>query len=178
MSAPQNFRSAFHGFNREDVVHYLEYINGKHSAQVNQLQGEVSLLQARLDAQPDAAALEQERDTLLVQVAELTARCEALEQQLAQVPAEVPSMEQELEVYRRAERTERMARERSELIYHKAGSVLTEAAEKVDVLSAQITPMAEEILVRLRELVTAVDGGKGALKEALDLMATLNPNKE
>ena len=27
MSTPQNFRSAFNGFNREDVVHYLEYIS-------------------------------------------------------------------------------------------------------------------------------------------------------
>ena len=37
MSAPQNFRSAFNGFNREDVVRYLEYINTKHTTQVNQL---------------------------------------------------------------------------------------------------------------------------------------------
>ena len=33
MAAPQNFRSAFNGFNREDVVHYLEYLNSKHQNQ-------------------------------------------------------------------------------------------------------------------------------------------------
>ena len=29
MASSQNFRTAFNGFNREDVVHYLEYINTK-----------------------------------------------------------------------------------------------------------------------------------------------------
>ena len=50
MSVPQNFRSAFNGFNREDVVHYLEYINNKHTAQVNQLEEENAALRARLSA--------------------------------------------------------------------------------------------------------------------------------
>ena len=40
MAAPQNFRSAFNGFNREDVVHYLEYLNAKHTNQINQLTAE------------------------------------------------------------------------------------------------------------------------------------------
>ena len=40
MAASQNFRSAFNGFNREDVVHYLEYLNTKHTNQVNQLTAE------------------------------------------------------------------------------------------------------------------------------------------
>ena len=37
MATPQNFRSAFNGFNRQDVVHYLEYINTKHQDQINSL---------------------------------------------------------------------------------------------------------------------------------------------
>ena len=41
MATPQNFRSAFNGFNREDVAHYLEYINSKHQSQVNQLTAEI-----------------------------------------------------------------------------------------------------------------------------------------
>ena len=46
MAAPQNFRSAFNGFNREDVVHYLEYINAKHTQLVNQLTSENQELRA------------------------------------------------------------------------------------------------------------------------------------
>ena len=37
MATPQSFRSAFNGFNREDVVHYLEYLNAKHASQLDQL---------------------------------------------------------------------------------------------------------------------------------------------
>ena len=112
MSAPQKFRSAFNGFNREDVVSYLEYLNSKHTAQVNQLTSEADYLRSRLDsAQPAQdqsdiiATLEQERDALQSQVAELIARCEALEQN---APAACSTSE-ELEVYRRAERAERQA---------------------------------------------------------------------
>ena len=37
MTEFQNFRSALHGFNRQDVVNYIEYINRKHNSQVEQL---------------------------------------------------------------------------------------------------------------------------------------------
>ena len=47
MAAPQNFRTAFNGFHKEDVVRYLEYINSKHSAQVNQLTSEADFLRSR-----------------------------------------------------------------------------------------------------------------------------------
>ena len=53
MAASQNFRSAFNGFNREDVAHYLEYINTKHTNQINQLTAENEELRSRLAKQPD-----------------------------------------------------------------------------------------------------------------------------
>ena len=71
MPAPQNFRSAFNGFNREDVVRYLEYINAKHAAQVSQLTSEADYLRSKAENQPDVTALEQERDALRAQVADL-----------------------------------------------------------------------------------------------------------
>ena len=45
MSAPYNFRTAFNGFNREDVVHYIEYINSKHTTQLNQLRTDLAAAQ-------------------------------------------------------------------------------------------------------------------------------------
>ena len=50
MPAPQNFRSAFNGFNREDVVHYIEYLNSKHTGAVNQLKSENQTLADELEA--------------------------------------------------------------------------------------------------------------------------------
>ena len=48
MAEFQNFRSAFNGFNREDVVHYLEYLNSKHNNLVNQLSEEAENLRNRI----------------------------------------------------------------------------------------------------------------------------------
>ena len=112
MSNSQNFRSAFNGFNREDVVHYLEYLNSKHTSLVNQLSQEADNLRQKLNLAADAiaadssraeqiVALESERDALKAQLAEALqaaenadaaraaaeAECEALRQQLCTAPA-------------------------------------------------------------------------------------------
>ena len=47
MAAFQNFRSAFNGFNREDVVHYIEFLNSKHAADLNQLNAELEYLRKK-----------------------------------------------------------------------------------------------------------------------------------
>ena len=180
MSAPSKFRSAFNGFNREDVVHYLEYLNSKHTAQVNQLTSEADFLRTRLEAQTPSqeqadaiAALEAERDTLRAQVEALQARCEELERNAA---APVCSPAEELEVYRRAERTERMARERADLICRQTNVVLGEASVKVNDLATQVGPMAEEILTRLSQLQATIADGKQSLQEAAVILSTLRSN--
>ena len=121
MVQQQNFRTAFNGFNREDVVHYLEYINAKHTSQVNQLTAENEDLRQQLSAQPEedvVESLEAEIESLKAQLEEALAakaaleeRCAQLEQQPAPAPeAPVPTASAELEAYRRAERAEREAR--------------------------------------------------------------------
>lgn len=66
-----NFRSSLHGFNRQDVANYLEYLNNRHAAQVNQLNTDLEALRRQAEApaeDPQRTALE--------------ARCRELEQQL------------------------------------------------------------------------------------------------
>lgn len=185
MSAPQNFRSAFNGFNREDVVRYLEYINTKHTTQVNQLNSEVDYLRARLETiQPDIK-LAEERDALKEQVAALEQRCAELEAKLAEAPdaactavpvAAAPSASDELEAYRRAERTERMARERAELVHHQVNGILSEATIKVESLSQEIGTMADQVMAQLSQLQGAVAGSKKTLQDAAATMYSLKPN--
>ena len=155
MAASQNFRSAFNGFKREDVVHYLEYLNAKHTNQINQLTAENEALRAQVDTLPELESQQLLVASLEEKCAELTrlleaaqARCEELEQAAAQKPVEdapaqepslSPSASEELEAYRRAERIEREAKERAELVYFQANSVLTEATAKVDGISSDIT---------------------------------------
>ena len=177
MSAPSKFRSAFNGFNREDVVHYLEYINSKHTAQVNQLTSEANFLRTKLESLQSGedraeliSALEAERDELRAQVDALQARCSALEQN-SSVPVCTPS--EELEVYRRAERTERMARERADLICRQTNVVLGEASVKVNDFATQVVPMADQILSQLSQLQSTITAGKQSLQDAAVILSTL-----
>lgn len=193
MAAAQNFRSAFNGFNREDVVHYLEYLNAKHTNQINQLTAENEALRAQVDTLPELESQQLLVASLEEKCAELTrlleaaqARCEELEQAAAQTPAEdaqpqepalSPRASEELEAYRRAERIEREARERAELVYFQANSVLTEATAKVDGISSDITEMADKVMTQLTQLQVAVSSSKQALQDASSIMGTIRPNK-
>ena len=193
MAASQNFRSAFNGFNREDVVHYLEYLNAKHTNQINQLTAENEALRAQVDTLPELESQQLLVTSLEEKCAELTrlleaaqARCKELEQAAAQTPAEdaqpqepalSPRASEELEAYRRAERIEREARERAELVYFQANSVLTEATAKVDGISSDITEMADKVMTQLTQLQVAVSSSKQALQDASSIMGTIRPNK-
>ena len=137
-----NFRSAFNGFNREDVVHYIEFLNSKHAADLNQLNAELEYLRKKQPEQP-APAADNVVEQQAARIRELFDRCAALEQELdaakaenAQLAAQVQQqdsghsrLEDELEAYRRAERTEREARER-------------EAREKVEAALRNAEPLA------------------------------------
>lgn len=188
MPAPQTFRSAFNGFHREDVVRYLEYINTKHTAQVNQLISEADFLRSRLENQPATGELEEtinaltlERDRLREQVEALTARCEALEEQLTipapQTPAEAPCCRasEELEAYRRAERTERIAKERAAQLYRQVNGVLADATARVDTVAVEIGTVAEQVMQQVYQLQTAVTNSKQALQDAAATMYAIRP---
>ena len=192
MAAQQNFRSAFNGFNREDVVRYLEFINAKHVSQVNQLTTENEELRTQLAACPgeDQLALLEQLQQRCAELEERLGESEAqkthLEEALAQLqqqleaqseaaPAADPSAE--LEAYRRAERAEREARERAELVYYQANGVLTEATAKVDGISAEITDMADQVMAQLTQLQVAVSSSKQALQDASSIMNIIRPNK-
>lgn len=197
MAAPQNFRSAFNGFNREDVVHYLEYINSKHANQINQLTAENQELRAA--AQQPAQDLQELVESLQAQCAELTAQLEAEKSVNAELTGKLEALEnrcselekveapaadartvlasEELETYRRAERIEREARERADLVYYQANGVLTEATAKVENISADITDMADQVMRQLSQLQMAVSSSKQALQDATSIMNTIRPNK-
>ena len=206
MPAPEKFRSALNGFNRDDVVSYLAYINNKNSQLVNRLTSEAEALRSQLESQHSAgdssealAALEQERDDLRSQLEALRAekdalqqRCDALERELEearsaqpapveaapslQEPVTVPAtftMEEELEIYRRAERTERMARERADAIYRQTNDILGEASLRVNHMTEQVLPIADHILEQLNQLQNTVSSTKQSLQDAVGILSNL-----
>jgi len=178
MSAPQNFRKAFHGFNKEDVVQYLEYINNKHNNQLNQLTGELEELRSRAEGDDRDARIEE----LQAECDELRGKLEAAEVKLRELegkqqetaPAENPS---ELEMYRRAERAEREAQEKAELIYYQVNAVLAETIGKVDGASNEIMELADQIMSQLTRLQMMVGSSKQVLQEASSVLNIIRPNK-
>ena len=203
MSAPQNFRSAFNGFNRDDVVKYLEYINSRHHAQVNQLTGENEYLRQQLEAAQTAPGAQEELQRLqelcASQQAELEelravrtameARCSGMEKELEEAQEARRRAEedqstaqfgvaQELEAYRRAERMERQARERSEQIYRQTNSVLADATVQLEDATGGIFQLADQVMGQLEQLRSAVERSKQALKNASDTMYAIRPQEE
>lgn len=136
MAGIQNFRIAVRGFHRKDVVDYIEYINNKHNAQVEQLNNQ---LQEALAKSGDS---------------ELQAKLEAAEARIKELEeatvagapaAAVSCTEQELEAYRRAEKAERQAKERAQQICDQANAVLAEITAKAEAASAQIGAIADQM---------------------------------
>ena len=202
MAEQKSFRSAFNGFNREDVVHYIEYLNTKHTAEINQINSELDYLRSRQTqvTPADTTELDETIAQQAARIRELFDRCKELEAELnaareekealAQQAAEpiaappVPQgsyksrMEEELEAYRRAERTERYARERAQQLYHQVNGALADATAKVDDTARHVGQMTDKVVAQLAELQDAVTESKLALRDAAATMYTIRPYGE
>ena len=211
MAQQKTFRTALNGFNREDVVSYIEYLNSVHAAEINQLNTELNFFQNK---QPEAACVpesaevcdDQHNDVLKQQAArirELFDRCRELEEKLAAAEEAKARAEEEkahaeeklqaalsqqttfqslaneeLEAYRRAERMERLAKERAEQMYQKTNGVLAEASIRVDEAAGQIGQLSDRVMEQLTLLQNAVSGSKVAMKEASQIMYAIRPEEK
>ena len=193
--AQQSFRSALNGFHREDVVRYIESLNAQHAAEINQLNSELAFLRNKADQEATApvAAAAPENDELIEQQAarirELFDRCKEQDAQIEKLQADLDQalqqqisyksrVEEELEAYRRAERIERMARERAEQMYNQANAILADATIKVDETAALIGQMSDKVMGELNELQNTVSSSKQALRDAATAMYSIRPNTE
>lgn len=102
----QTFRTAFNGFNREDVVQYIAEINTKHAAEISQLNSDMQYLQDKLTQYENLAeegvedatpALEQQIEDQAKALVEQSDRIAALEKQLAEARESAQTAETLLE---------------------------------------------------------------------------------
>ncbi len=171
----QTFRSAFNGFRREDVVRYIEYMNNKHNAQVEQLNTQLQTAYAEL---AQLKATPNRENELLEQINSLQTRCDELENALKTGASMPLQPEDELEAYRRAERTERMARERSAQIYAQANAVLSEATVKVEDAAAQINQVIDQVTAQMQQAQESVIGTKSILQDAAATLYAIKPEEQ
>ena len=183
MAELQTFRSAFNGFNREDVVRYIEYLNTRHNDQLAQLNNELAQVREQLanaQAEPNRQAdlelrLEQSQDRCAALEAELAETTALLEEALETKQAAQVRTESELEAYRRAERTERLARERAEQLYAQANGALAEATTMVDEAAGQSGTMANHLAAQMTCFRDTVIGTKSVLADAAAAMYSIRP---
>ena len=204
MAQQQSFRSALNGFNREDVVSYIEYLNSVHAAEINQLNSELEFFRNRqpmTDFVPEPALEEvgQQNEVIEQQAArirELFDRCKELENQVAQAEEAKNHAEEklqavliqqntlqsrageELEAYRRAERIERLAKERAEQLYQQTNGALAEASVRVDEAAGQIGQLSDRVMEQLAQLQQAVSGTKQIMREATQVMYAIRPQED
>lgn len=165
MAAVQNFRTALGGFNRQDVVSYIEYINNKHASELEQLNTQLQTAQ-------EALAQAADNSELLAKLEAAESRCAELEARLtAGGQVVLASPESELETYRRAERAERLARDRAAQIYAQANAALADATVKVESVSDGLNNLAEQFHAQLQE-------GKKQLQEAVASLYAIRPEEE
>ena len=182
MSEPvQNFRTAFHGFNREDVVRFLETATARHTAEVNQLRDEIARLEGDLSllrTRSGDGASQEELEALQAENARLKAQVEELETQLTE-PAATPIRDEtnwkdeELAAYRRAETVERQARNRAAQMYHRVNGLIADLAARMDGSQAEMTAAAEALGQALDQLQLALDGGQSILTEGTATLRAL-----
>lgn len=165
MAIAHNFRTALGGFNRQDVVQYIEYMQNKHRSELEQLNTQLQ------------AALSQAKP----QDADLLARLEAAQKRIAELETAIAQVAlptgDELEAYRRAERTERAAKERAAQIYTQANAVLSDTTLKVDAAAAQIGSFVEQMAVQLQAAQDSVNGTKEILQDASAALYAIRPEE-
>ena len=177
MAAFQNFRSALNGFNREDVVHYIEYLNNVHNTKIGQLNTEIQNLNSELEQLQASSDLTSALESANARITELEQALADANAKLAQAQ-ERPQTESELEAYRRAERAERIANERVTQMYQQANGILSDATVRADDAAAKISSLATGIASQLSELQGALVAGSNSMKDTAAAMYAIRPIQE
>ena len=151
-----SFRSSLHGFNRMDVVQFIQKTTSEHELELRRLAEERTRQQEELEQQKKELAARQE---------ESERQKELAEQPTAAV--QKPRYdEMELTAYRRAEQTERMARERAAASAVRMRSAFEQAEEKLKARRQDITGLSDRFHADYDRLKQALDSVQDVFRES------------
>ncbi len=198
-SESTQFRSALHGFNRYDVVRYIEKASGEHehalreaqkesaalSEQVRALEEERAAREAELEAlrtAQDAHNAEKDKLQSLLDAAEEESA--SLREQLASASAQEPELPEEpsapssdaleLAAYRRAEAVERGAVERAGALYDRMSGVCQSLSDRVQASASEVSLLYTELSDSLERMKEALADLKLVLENAPEEIASLH----
>lgn len=193
-----NFRSALHGFNRTDVVQFIQSQTMEHEHALRVLREENDRLKDALEQKRvEAEGYLAEKEALAAQLEEILAAAPAAEEEANEAP--LPDLdapmaptatvvaaaatnfdELELAAYRRAEMTERMARERAAASAERMKTIFSQAEEKLNLTSQDLATMldafrndCEQLQQVLATTRGIVDESSASLKAAAELTSDI-----
>ena len=184
------FRSSLGGFNRGDVATYIETLCRTHGAELKERDGRIESLTAAL------AEAQGQREEAIAQAEALRRQVEELETQLEAATAPPPEEEEalsedaadetevpdyptlELEAYRRAEATERLASQRAQQLKRELVDFLENTTARYQQTGEDIAALAEDLksgLKRLEENLSELDLLFGETAEHLETLTPAEP---
>lgn len=182
------FRSSLGGFHRGDVANYIESLSMQHAAAMKEKSGQIDALQAELlaarqkleEAEEEKRALQIKLDDALAALEAATAPAEeAAEDETEAEVEEAPDYPKlELEAYRRAEATERLATQRAQQLKRELVDFLENTTARYQQTGEDIAALAEDLksgLKRLEENLSELDLLFGETAEHLETLTPAEP---
>lgn len=182
------FRSSLGGFHRGDVANYIESLSMQHAAAMKEKSGQIDALQAELlaarqkleEAEEEKRALQDQLDDALAALEAATAPAEeAAEDETEAEVEEAPDYPKlELEAYRRAEATERLATQRAQQLKRELVDFLENTTARYQQTGEDIAALAEDLksgLKRLEENLSELDLLFGETAEHLETLTPAEP---
>ena len=173
------FRSSLGGFHRGDVANYIESLSLQHAAAMKEKTGQIDALRAELqEAEAEKRALRDQLDDALAALEAATAPAED-EAEDEMEPEEAPDYPKlELEAYRRAEATERLATQRAQQLKRELVDFLENTTARYQQTGEDIAALAEDLksgLKRLEENLSELDLLFGETAEHLETLTPAEP---
>lgn len=175
------FRSSLGGFHRGDVANYIESLSREHAAAMKEKTGQIDALRAELqEAEAEKRALQDQLDDALAALEAATAPAEdEAEDETEAEPEEAPDYPKlELEAYRRAEATERLATQRAQQLKRELVDFLENTTARYQQTGEDIAALAEDLksgLKRLEENLSELDLLFGETAEHLETLTPAEP---
>ena len=182
------FRSSLGGFHRGDVANYIESLSMQHAAAMKEKSGQIDALQAEFlaarqklqEAEEEKRALRDQLDDALAALEAATAPAEeAAEDETEAEVEEAPDYPKlELEAYRRAEATERLATQRAQQLKRELVDFLENTTARYQQTGEDIAALAEDLksgLKRLEENLSELDLLFGETAEHLETLTPAEP---
>lgn len=160
MEQPTQFRISLSGFHREDVVHYIEYLNNKHAAQISQLKTEIEQLRKKqAHTAPD--------EDLAQELLNAQAECNALR-------SRVEELEQKLQQSEHAKSTQSSVDSDLRAIISGSTGNLANSAAMLEQSNETIAAIADSLVTGLNTLQSTMNDSRKAMLDACNSLENLN----